>query len=324
MNGKVNRRTVLLAALSTGLATRANTLPATEPSSPDDVLELWPNGAPGAADDPPRETIVERSTDARLRDRAVTGITNPHLHVFRPVSPNGAAVLVMPGGGYQRVVIDKEGYEIGRWLSARGYTVFVLFYRLPGDGWDAGPDVSLSDAQRAMRLIRSRAAAFDIEATRVVAMGFSAGGHVSTSLATRYDAQTYVAVDSADGLSARPLAAAHIYPVVSMSAPVAHQGSRRNLLGDDPSPALEHEYSSQNNVTAETPPCFLLHAEDDASVSVENSLEFRAALKASGVFVETHLFTHGGHGFGLRKAAGKPVAIWPELFVKWAGSVGLT
>lgn len=324
MSARVNRRSVLLAALSTGLATQTSTLLATDFSSPDDVLELWPNGASGAPKDPPKETIVERSTDASVRDRAVTGITNPRLHVFRPDSPNGAAVLVMPGGGYQRVVIDKEGYEIGRWLSARGYTVFVLFYRLPGDGWDAGPDVSLSDAQRAMRLIRSRAAAFDVDANRVAAMGFSAGGHVSTSLATRYNAQTYAAVDSADGLSARPLAAAHIYPVVSMSAPVAHPGSRRNLLGDDPGRALEHEYSSQNNVTSETPPCFLLHAEDDASVLVENSLEFRAALIANGVLVETHLFTHGGHGFGLRKAAGKPVAIWPKLFVNWAGSVGLT
>jgi len=324
MSSKVNRRSVLLAALSTGLATQTSTLLATDFSSPDDVLELWPNGAPGAPNDPPKETLVERSTDASAKDRAVTGITNPRLHVFRPDSPNGAAVLVMPGGGYQRVVIDKEGYEIGRWLSARGYTVFVLFYRLPGDGWDAGPDVSLSDAQRAMRLIRSRAAAFDIDENRVAAMGFSAGGHVSTSLATRFDALIYSPVDSADGLSARPLAAAHIYPVVSMSAPVAHQGSRRNLLGDETSSSLEFEYSSQNNVTAGTPPCFLLHAEDDASVSVDNSLQLRAALKAHGVPVETHLFTHGGHGFGLRKTAGKPVAIWPELFVNWAGSVGLT
>ena len=231
--------------------------------------------------------------------------------------------MVTPGGGYTWVVIDKEGYEIGRWLAARGFTVFVLFYRLPAEGWDAGPNVSLSDAQRAIRLIRSRAGDYGIDPERVAAMGFSAGGHVSTDLTARFAKATYDPVDSADSLSARPLATAHIYPVVSMSLPVAHAGSRQMLIGEDASPDLERIHSPQHNVPDDAPPCFLLHAEDDASVVVENSLEFRAALKAKGIPVETHLFTNGGHGFGLRKAVGKPVAVWPELFVSWARTTGL-
>lgn len=272
---------------------------------------------------PPEETVVERSTDELVSDRAVFGITNPRLAVFRPTVPNGAAVMVTPGGAYKHVVIDKEGYEIGRWLSARGFTVFVLFYRLPAEGWAAGPNVALSDAQRAMRLIRARAGDYGIDPERVAAMGFSAGGHVSTDLTARFATPTYDAVDSADGLSARPLVAAHIYPVVSMSLPVTHAVSRKMLIGESASPDLERKHSPQHNVPDDAPPCFLLHAEDDASVVVENTLEFRAALKSRGISVATHLFANGGHGFGLRKAVGKPVAAWPELFVSWARTTGL-
>jgi acetyl esterase/lipase len=324
MSAGVNRRSVLLAALTTGIATRAAPILAGQATAATESIDLWPGGAPGASSDQPEETVTERSNDPTVRDRAMTGISRPRLHVFRPDAPNGAAVLVMPGGGYERVVIDKEGYELGHWLAARGFTVFVLFYRLPGDGWAAGPNVSLSDAQRAMRLIRARAGEFGIDSGRIAALGFSAGGHVSASLATHYDIQTYVAVDAADSLPARPTIAAHIYPVISMSLPVAHAGSRHNLLGENPPAELERLYSPHLHVSPDTPPCFLLHAEDDASVSVENSLGLRAALKANGVPVETHLFTHGGHGFGLRNTAGKPVALWPELFVGWARSVALS
>eukprot|EP01035_Chromulina_nebulosa_P044067 gene44067-59676_t len=172
--------------------------------------------------------------------------------VFRPAIPNGAAALVMPGGGYKWVVIDKEGYEIARWLAARGWTVFVLFYRLPGDGWAAGPDVALADAQRAMRLIRYHARDYGIIPERVAAMGFSAGGHVCGDLATRFATATYQPVNAADRLSARPDVAAPIYAVQSMTAPLAHAGSRELLIGANASPALERAHSPASNVTRAT------------------------------------------------------------------------
>lgn len=297
-------------------------LPAGLPQ-PTETIDLWPNGAPGMPASAPQEIVTERSTDAAITDRAVVGISRPRLVVFRPRISNGAAVMITPGGGYKRVVIDKEGYELGRWLSARGFTVFVLFYRLPGEGWEAGPNVSLSDAQRAMRLIRSRSGKYGFDAERVAAMGFSAGGHVCADLATRFAAETYNAVDGADSLSARPLVAAPIYPVISMSAPIAHAGSREYLLGANADRALERAHSPTHNVPDNAPPCFLAHAEDDSSVVVENSLEFRGALRARGIPVETHLFANGGHGFGLRKAVGKPAAAWPDLFISWVQTQGL-
>ena len=290
---------------------------------PTETIDLWPHGAPGMPANPPVETTTERSTDALVTDRAVLGITRPRMAVFRPDRPNGAAVLLMPGGGYNHVVVDKEGYEMARWLVARGFTAFVLFYRLPYDGWAAGPDVCLSDAQRAMRLIRHHYAEYALEPERVAAMGFSAGGHLCADLATRFAHTTYQPVDAADALSARPHCAAPIYPVVSMNPEVAHPGSRTKLLGAAHSPALEMAHSPDRNVPADAPPVFLLHAEDDDVVPVENALLLRAALKARGVPVETHLFEHGGHGFGLRRAMGKPVEVWPDLWRAWARTKGL-
>lgn len=289
---------------------------------PTETIDLWPEGAPGAPAKPLTETVNERSTDPHLTDRAIFGISRPRLVVFRPVKPNGAAVLVTPGGGYRWVVIDKEGYEIGRWLAARGFTVFVLFYRLPGEGWAAGPNVGLSDAQRAIRVIRSRAPDYGIDPAKVAAMGFSAGGHLCADLATRFAVKTYAPVDDADNLSARPAFAAPIYPVISMRAPNAHAGSREKLLGSSPTAADEQNYGPHLNVPENAPPFFLLHAEDDASVPVENAVLMRAALRAKQILVETHLFAHGGHGFGLRKAIGKPVEIWPDLFLNFARTQG--
>jgi acetyl esterase/lipase len=290
---------------------------------PDETIDLWPAGAPGMPAAPLVETIDERSTDPLLTDRAVHGISRPRMTVFRPLQPNGAAILITPGGGYRWVVIDKEGYELGRYFAARGFTVFVLFYRLPGEGWAAGPDVALADAQRAIRLIRHRARDYGIVPERVAAMGFSAGGHVCADLVARFATPTYQAVDAADRLSPRPLLAAPIYPVVSMTAPMAHAGSRTLLIGPHADAARERAYSPDRNISADSPPCFLCHAEDDDTVPVDNSLMLRAALRARGIATEMHLFTNGGHGFGLRKAVGKPAEAWPDLFIRWAGTVGL-
>ena len=149
-------------------------------------------------------------------------------------------------------------------------------------------------------------------------MGFSAGGHLCADLVARFAAPVYRPVDAADGLSARPLIAAPIYPVVSMTLPLAHAGSRKNLIGESPTPELERDHSPHLNIKPNSPPCFLCHAEDDPTVAVENTLLMRAALKARKIPVETHLFTEGGHGFGMRRVMGKPASVWPELFLAWA------
>jgi acetyl esterase/lipase len=329
---EIDRRSALIAPLAAALAgtaaaaqtappTKAGDLPPGLPQ-PTETIGLWPAGAPGMPASPPVEEVTERSPDHSINDRAVTGISVPRMVVFRPRIPNGAALLIMPGGGYTRVVIDREGYELARYFADRGITCFVLFYRLPGDGWKAGSNTPLQDAQRAMRLIRSRARDYALAPERIAAMGFSAGGHLCADLATRYNAKVYDPVDAADALTAKPFVAAPIYPVVTMIPPLAHEGSRVLLVGKNAGRALEEAHSPQLNVTADTPPCFLCAAEDDPAVPVENTVMLRAALKAHKVTVETHLFANGGHGFGLRKAIGKPVEIWPELFLNWARTQG--
>jgi acetyl esterase/lipase len=324
----MDRRSLIVAGLAAGIASQragAQTPPLAASSSlppglpqPVETIDLWSKGATDAPAKPLVETVNERSTDSLVTDRAVFGISRPRMAVFRPDRPNGAAVLLMPGGGYKWVVVDKEGYEMARWLAARGFTAFVLFYRLPGEGWGSGPDTPLIDAQRAMRLIRHRAKDFAIDPERVAAMGFSAGGHVCASLSTRFAVPVYQPVDAADKLSARPACAAPIYPVVSMDPAIAHAGSRAVLLGPKPSPGQEMAWSPDQTVPADAPPHFLLHAEDDDAVPVENTLRLHAALRARKVPVEMHLFQHGGHGFGLRKAIGKPVEAWPDLWRAWA------
>lgn len=320
----LTRREALLAGAATGLlapAARAAE-PAAWPAFPAEEIDLWPGTPPGAPSVLPVEQVIETGS-AEHHGRMVKGIGRPRMKVFRPSRPNGAALLVTPGGGYSVIVVDVEGYQIGPWLSARGWTVFVLYYRLPGEGWANRADVPLADAQRAMRLIRSRAAHYGVDPGKVGALGFSAGGHVCGDLATRFDARVYNPIDAADRLSARPAIAAPIYAVQSMRPPLAHGGSRDMLLGPDPSPAMQIAHSPAHNVSAATPPCFLAHAEDDTTVSVENTVEMRAALKAAGVKVETHLFTAGGHGLGLAGPAGEPARRWKELFVTWAGAQGL-
>ena len=328
----IDRRTLLLTTLALAASGRApaqTRTPATPDSphitapEPGETIDLWPGGAPGAPAKLPVETVKERSQDPAYNDRYVFGISRPRMAVFRPARPNGTAVLITPGGGYNWVVIDKEGYEMARLLAARGVTAFVLFYRLPHEGWASGPDTPLADAQRAMRLIRHRASRYGVGPKRVCAMGFSAGGHICADLLTRFASKIYAPVDAADRLSARPDFAAPIYPVVSMTLPTAHAGSRKNLVGENASPDRERAHSPHLNVPADAPPTFLLHAEDDASVVVENTLLLRAALLARKVPVETHLFADGGHGFGLRLARGKSVEGWEELFWAWARKKGL-
>ncbi|MCW0199713.1 alpha/beta hydrolase [Sphingopyxis sp.] len=323
----LGRRDLLAAGLALPLASAAATEAKkgwTRPAgvAPDASIPLWPDDhlrvPVGLA-----ERVVQRSDDPQASDRMLEHIVRPRLDIFRPANPNGAAMILAPGGGYRYVVIDKEGYELARWLAARGVTAYVLFYRLPGDGWADGADVPLADAQRAVRLVRSRAGADGIDPTRVAFGGFSAGGHVATSLLTRFDASVYEAVGAADTLPARPDALAGIYPVVSMDPAIAHPGSREKLLGAAPDAARAALYSPDRKARPDQPPLFLLHAEDDDTVTAENSVRLRAATRAVGTPCESHFFEHGKHGFGLMKTAGLPVAIWPDLLWNWLGSHGM-
>lgn len=293
-------------------------------TDPREAVPLWPEVPPGGAGLNIATQVIERSTKpAEYHDRAVVSLARPSLTVFRPQRPNGAAVLLAPGGGYLRIVLDKEGYETARYLNARGVTVFILRYRLPFQGWRNRQAVPLQDAQRAMRLIRYFANHFAIDPARLGVMGFSAGGHVAASLATLSGREVYAPIDAADAVDARPAFACLIYPVVTMGEG-CHQGSRDSLLGENPSTDLVREWSCQQQVTAQMPPTFLaFSADDDAVPAQSNAVAMFRALLAAKVRCEMHGFEVGGHGYGIRLAANKPCAAWPDLFAAWARGRGL-
>ena len=321
----LNRRTALgLAALAATPAMARPALADTLPIAPPDPLEilrLWPDGAPGGERVTVTPRVVERSTDPGFHDRFAQFTTDPLLTVLRPDRPNGASLLLIPGGGYKWAVVDKEGLDCARVFAAAGVTCFVLRYRLPGDGWAAGPDAPLQDAQRALRLVRSQAVAHGLDPARVAVLGASAGGHLAGMLTAREDA-TYVAVDEADAVPHRPDLSILLYPVATMADPHVHGGSRLELLGPSPTAAAIERYSLERLDWAGRPPTFLLHAMDDAAVPVENSLQLLATLRAAGVPAEAHLFQEGGHGFGIRLIAGRPAAVWPGLALAWAARHG--
>jgi acetyl esterase/lipase len=290
--------------------------------SPDEIITLWPDAPPGGIPEGLVEDVIERESDLGLRDRARLNITHPTLSMFHPKAPGRSSLLIIPGGGYERVVVDKEGYESARWFSLHGITTYVLSYRLPHQGWQAGPDTPLQDAQRAMRLIRDRSVAAKGEPDRIMVMGFSAGGHVAGSLATRFDADTYAPVDAADRWSARPDAATLVYPVATLRLPHTHDATRRNMLGDSPSENDLRKYSIESGPAKNAPPTLFLHASDDTAVPVENSLLAYAAFRRAGVEASLHVFSRGGHGFGLRGIDDLPVRIWPELVLHWGQAHG--
>lgn len=313
----LNRR----AALGIAAAAMTPVAQTVAPADPTETIRLWPGAAPGGERVTVTPRVVERSTDAAFHDRFAQYTTEPILTVMRPARPNGASLLLIPGGGYRWAVVDKEGMDVARVFAAAGVTCFVLRYRLPGDGWAAGPDAPLQDAQRALRLVRARAAADGLDPGRTAVLGASAGGHLAGMLTARTD-ETYAAVDAADAVSFRPDLSILLYPVATMADPFVHAGSRRELLGAAPTAEAVEGYSLERMDWRGAPPVFLLHAMDDASVPVENSLQLLAALKTAGVAVEAHLFEEGGHGFGVRLIEGKPAAVWPALVSAWAGKRG--
>lgn len=309
----------LLACLSGPVFADASP-PAAEEDEATIRIELWPGGvAPGSENVSLPQRIFDRGVLPNgSRDRAITGVTRPYLVVYRPVRPNGTSLLVLPGGGYERIVLDKEASTLAPVLANdEGFTLFVLRYRLPGEGHAQARDAPLADAQRALRLIRSCAAEWRLDPHRVGVMGFSAGGHLAASLGTRFDTRVYVDVDAHDRASARPDFMLLGYPVIDMTSGYAHPESRRQLLGQHPDAAALASYSPQLAVDARTPPTFLLHASDDAVVPVANSLLFHDALRAAGVPAELHVYAGGGHGFGVHAIAGSRLAEWPRIAADW-------
>lgn len=232
------------------------------------------------------------------------------LTIHRPEKPNGAAIVICPGGGYGGLVMDQEGHGIARWLNSHGITGLVLEYRLP----QGKNKVPLLDAQRAIRLARTHAKDWKIDPDRLGIIGFSAGGHLASTAATRFDAGKTGAKDPVERLSSRPDFAILIYPVITMTE-LSHGGSRNNLLGPDPSKKLIEEYSTEKQVTAKTPPAFLAHAKDDTVVSSKNSELFAAALKAHRVETEYLELPDGGHGLNGYK--GPSWDAWQAGSLKW-------
>lgn len=260
-----------------------------------DIVPLWKGQAPGA--------LGAASPDV------------PTLTVFRApgARANGAAVVIFPGGGYQHLATEKEGVKVAQWLNGQGVTAFVVQYRL-------GPryrhPTMQHDAERAVRTVRANAAQYGVRPTRIAVLGFSAGGHLAGTVATRGGPGNPAADDPVDRVSARPDAALLIYPVVTMQAPHVHTGSRSNLLGEQPMPALVREMSLETQVTGSTPPVFLVASTEDRSVPVENSMALYAALRAAQVPAELHVYERGRHGFGL--APDDPVlATWTRHAADW-------
>ncbi|MGO3446934.1 MAG: alpha/beta hydrolase [Kluyvera intermedia] len=282
------------------------------------TFSIWPGGdAPGAQTSPVSLFLENDHTGNSAFDRAVTGVRAPEITVYRPEKPNGIGILVTPGGSYKRVVLDKEGTALAPDFTARGYTLFVMTYRLPGDGHTEGANAPLADVQRAMRTVRHQADKWQVNVQKIGVLGFSSGGHVAASLGTRYEEPVYPCMDTIDAISSRPDFMALVYPVISMDERFGHAGSRMELIGAQPESAQREHYSLDKRVGHNTPPTFLLHAVDDPAVKVENSLAMFNALHAHQVPVEMHLFEQGRHGFGIRDAQGLPVAEWPRLLMSW-------
>jgi acetyl esterase/lipase len=256
---------------------------------------LWPEGAPGA--------------------QGNEDIDEPSLTIYLPKGENATktGVVVAPGGGYQHLAMEKEGEAYALWLNAHGVAAFVLKYRL-------GPKyhypVELEDAQRAIRMVRANAAEYGIDPDHVGMWGSSAGGHLTATAGTKFDAGNAASGDVVERQSSRPEFLILSYPVITLEAPYAHVGSRKYLLGDDPDPALVASLSAETQVTKDTPPTFLFATTDDRTVPVMNSVMFYSALVKAGVPAEMHLFQHGAHGSGLA-AANPQLSVWPDLLIKW-------
>lgn len=273
-----------------------------------EILELWPGPPPGETRPIGAESLLP-SKPEELCQKKVTKVSKPTLAVYHPTkeTDTGTAVVIAPGGGYRIVAYDLEGEEVAAWLNSIGVTAVILKYRVPrrpDTPANEPPAVALMDAQRAISLTRSKASDWGIDPNRIGMLGFSAGGHLTAWTATNPDRRAYQAVDSADALSCRPDFAVLVYPAYLQKA----KGST--------------DLNPEIRVSPQSPPCFFAHAGDDP-ISSENSASMYLALKRAGVGSEMHLFTDGGHGFGLRPTE-KPCSTWPARCADWLRDQGLT
>lgn len=272
------------------------TLPAILAADEPKVELLWPKGAPDAKGETPNDkptlTILPAPAD----------------------KANGATVVICPGGGYGAVMMTYEGVDVGRWLNTLGVSAFVLNYRHAGRGYHH--PAPLEDAQRAIRTVRARAAEWKVDPKKIGILGFSAGGHLASSAGTHFDAGKPDAADPIDRAGCRPDFMVLIYPVISLTAPSTHVGSLHNLLGDKPDQKLVENLSNEKQVTADTPPTFLVASRADTVVPAENSIQFYLALRQAKVPAELHVYERGNHGFGM--AQNDPtVGTWTKLCAEW-------
>ncbi len=275
-------------------------------------LEIWTDGVPGAISS---ETYTQ--TNHKNDAGTITGISKvvtPELKIFRAENPGkNASILILPGGGYSHLSVEKEGRKVAKWANSLGLNAFVLHYRLPSDEIMQDKSLApLADAQQAMRLIRKNAKKWNLNPDQIGVLGFSAGGHLAASLSTRFDEK--ITSDNQE-ISARPDFSILIYPVISMRDQLTHQGSQESLLGKNAGKELLEKFSNENLVSENTSPTFLVHATDDRAVPVENSLEYYKALKENNIPVEMHIFQDGGHGFGLGRKGTN--TFWSKNLEKW-------
>jgi acetyl esterase/lipase len=275
------------------------------------TLKVWPDGAP--------DSNGIAVPEEKIEGERVQNVSEAEMYVYFPAREKntGVAVVICPGGGYIREAMDHEGYEMAKWLSERGVTGIVLKYRLP-NGHHRIPS---EDAGRAIRTVRMKAQEWGIQDNKIGIAGSSAGGHLASTAGTRFDKGNPDSTDPVEKISSRPDFMLLLYPVITMKEEFTHMGSRRNLLGEGNDWNLVRQYSNELQVTPETPPVFLVLADDDKAVPPRNSIEFYSALKSCNVPAEMHIFARGGHGFGMRKS-NIPADNWPVLFLDWLKSTG--
>ncbi|GHA26021.1 beta-xylanase [Salinimicrobium marinum] len=277
------------------------------------TLPLWPNGIPNSKESDEKE--VSETGDINW----IRNVQDPDIAVFLPTmqSATGQAVVICPGGGYGGLAYDWEGTDIAKWLNSKGIAGIVLKYRLPNsESVEVSYKAPLQDVQRAMRLVRANAEKWNVHQNSVGIMGFSAGGHLASTLGTHFDHEDVFKKDAIDSLSARPDFMALVYPVITMNSEFTHQGSRNSLLGENPSKELVKEFSNELQVQNNMPPTFIIHATDDDAVPVENALLFYKALKDQNIKAEMHIYPEGGHGFSLGLGKGY-LETWPDRLHDW-------
>jgi acetyl esterase/lipase len=275
-----------------------------------EIMSLYPGNIPNS-----KPTKDKEKSEISEHILIISGVSKPTLTIFLAPKQvaNGAAVLIVPGGGYHIVAAGHEGYDVAREFNKRGVSSFVLKYRIPDDSTMINKEIGpIQDAQRAIQLIRQNAVKWGIDPHRLGILGFSAGGHLASTAATHFG-KTYI--DNEPPQNLRPDFEILVYPVISFSDSIGHIGSRDNLLGKNPSPEKIKEYSNELQVTAQTPPAFLVHARNDDAVPVQNSIQYCKALKKNNVSCEIYLYEKGGHGFGL---VNKTSSVkWMDLVASW-------